>query len=81
MERFGLEGMQTKLYASWLLFNFSPTSPYVLLWRAALSPFITQSVARVRTAQTHMQDLVFHEIHMVLLLKPTKVPLDGIPYL
>lgn len=58
--------------------------PQVLLCRAALNPFITQSVSMFRIALTQMQDLSFgldelHEVHVVSFLKPLKVPQDGIP--
>ncbi|KAK4805320.1 hypothetical protein QYF61_018183 [Mycteria americana] len=54
--------------------------------RAALNPFIPQPVLILVIALTRVQDLAhglveLQEIHMGLLLKPVKVPLDGIPSL
>ncbi|KAK4806146.1 hypothetical protein QYF61_001069 [Mycteria americana] len=60
--------------------------PQVLLCRAALNAFITQSVLILGTAPTQVQDLALglvelHEVRTGLLLQPVKVPLDGIPSL
>ncbi|KAK4806919.1 LOW QUALITY PROTEIN: hypothetical protein QYF61_012640 [Mycteria americana] len=60
--------------------------PQVLLCRAALNPFIPQSVLILGIALTQVQDLVLglvelHEVHMGPLLKPVKIPLDGSPSL
>ncbi|KAK4831706.1 hypothetical protein QYF61_018758 [Mycteria americana] len=53
---------------------------------AAHNPFIPQSVLILEIALTEVQDLALglvelHEVHMGPLLKPVKVPLDGIPSL
>ncbi|KAK4824941.1 hypothetical protein QYF61_021561 [Mycteria americana] len=60
--------------------------PQVLLRRAALKPFIFQSVLLLGIALIQVQNLAlgFVELHAVCtgpLLKPVKVPLDGIPSL
>ncbi|KAK4823584.1 hypothetical protein QYF61_003770, partial [Mycteria americana] len=55
------------------------------LLKAALNPFITQSVLILMIALIQVQDLALglelHEVHVGQLLKPVKVPLDGIPSL
>ncbi|KAK4826170.1 hypothetical protein QYF61_006032 [Mycteria americana] len=58
----------------------------VLFRRAALNPFILQSVLILGIALTQVQDLALglvelHDVHMGPVLKPVKVPLDGIPSL
>ncbi|KAK4828346.1 hypothetical protein QYF61_026007 [Mycteria americana] len=58
----------------------------VLICRATLNPFIPQSVLILQIALAQVQDLALgltelHEVHMGPLLKPVKVPLDGIPSL
>ena len=60
--------------------------PQVLLLRAALNPFSTQPLFVIGIALTHVQDLALglvepHAVHAGPLLKPVKVPLDGIPSL
>ncbi|KAK4815471.1 hypothetical protein QYF61_002930 [Mycteria americana] len=60
--------------------------PQVLLRRAALNPFVPQSVLIQGIALTHVQDVALglvelHEVCTGPLLKPVKVPLDGIPSL
>ena len=60
--------------------------PQVLLLRAALSPFSTQTVCKLGIALTQVQDhalglVELHEVHMGPPVKPVKVPLDGIPSL
>jgi len=57
--------------------------PQVLLLRAALNPFSSQPVFVLGIALTHVQDLALglvqlHRVHMGPLLKPLKVPLDGV---
>ncbi|KAK4830275.1 hypothetical protein QYF61_009368 [Mycteria americana] len=52
--------------------------------RATLNPFIPHSVLILGIAPAQVQDLAlglveFHEVHMGTLLKPIKVPLEGIP--
>ncbi|KAK4819180.1 hypothetical protein QYF61_025995 [Mycteria americana] len=58
--------------------------PQVLLRRAALNPFIPQSVLILGIALAQVQDLALglvepHEVHTGPLLKPVQVPQDGIP--
>ncbi|KAK4816734.1 hypothetical protein QYF61_022286 [Mycteria americana] len=58
--------------------------PQILLHRAALNPFIPQSVLILGVALTQVQDLTLglvepHEVHMGPLLNPVKIPLNGIP--
>ncbi|KAK4832535.1 hypothetical protein QYF61_023867 [Mycteria americana] len=60
--------------------------PQGLLPRAALNPFIPHSVLILGIALTQVQNLALglvelHEVHRGPLLKPVKVPLDGIPSL
>ncbi|KAK4818827.1 hypothetical protein QYF61_019864 [Mycteria americana] len=60
--------------------------PQVLLLRAALNPFSTQTVFVLGIAPTRVQDLALglvecHEVRMGPPLKPVKVPLDGMPSL
>ncbi|KAK4816394.1 hypothetical protein QYF61_016711 [Mycteria americana] len=55
--------------------------PQDLLCRAALNPFIPQSVLILGIAPPQLQDLALslverHDVHMGPLLKPVKVPLD-----
>ncbi|KAK4810535.1 hypothetical protein QYF61_004498 [Mycteria americana] len=57
--------------------------PQVLLCRTILNPFTPQPVLILGIAPNHVQALALglvelHEVHMGLLLKPVKVPLDGI---
>jgi len=63
---------------------FRPSVPQVLLRRAALNPFIPQSVLILRTAPTQVQDLALglvepHEVHMGPPLRLVQVSLDDIP--
>ncbi|KAK4827407.1 hypothetical protein QYF61_017837 [Mycteria americana] len=60
--------------------------PQVLLLRVALNPFSAWPVFVFGIAPTHVQDLELglvelHEVRTGPLLKPVKVPLDGIPFL
>jgi len=60
--------------------------PQVLLLRAALSPFIPQSVLMLRIALSQEQGLALclvesHEVCKGPFLQPVKVSLDGIPSL
>jgi len=54
------------------------------LCRAALNPVIPCYILIVGSALTPVQDFVLgldelHQVHVDLLFKPIKVPLDGIP--
>ncbi|KAK4825950.1 hypothetical protein QYF61_003468 [Mycteria americana] len=67
-------------------FLYSGPLSWMQYSRAALNPFIPQSVLILGISQTQVQDLALglvevHEVCMGLLLKPVKVPLDGIPSL
>ena len=58
----------------------------VLLLKAALNPFIMQSLLIFEIALNQVQDLAlgfveFQKAHTIPHLKPIKVPLDGIPSL
>ncbi|KAK4806889.1 hypothetical protein QYF61_012610 [Mycteria americana] len=59
---------------------------YLYIPKAALNPFIPQSVLILGIASTQVQDLALglvepHEVHMGPLLGLVQVPLDGIPSL
>ncbi|KAK4806804.1 hypothetical protein QYF61_005600 [Mycteria americana] len=71
-----LSGLQVHIASSCSIFH-PPVYPQVLLCRAALNPFISQSVLIVMVALTQVQDLALglvelHEVHMGPLLKPVK---------
>ena len=56
--------------------------PQVLLCRAVLKPFISQSVLILEVAPTHVHDLALglvepHEVHMDPLLELVQMPLNG----
>ncbi|RMC07383.1 hypothetical protein DUI87_16848 [Hirundo rustica rustica] len=85
-------GISTKGLAFWAMSThlahvqpFIGHNPQVLLLRAALSEFITQSVLLSGIFPPQVQDLALglvelHEVPMGSLLKFVQVPLDGIPF-
>lgn len=57
----------------------------VLLFMVVLNPFILQFLQMFRISLMQMQHLTLslvelHKVHMGLLLKTIKIPLDGIPF-